>query len=153
MKPRGNELSYLRAAVEGASSVELVIMLYDRLITDLQRAMAAMRARDVEGRCAQIKHALLILQQLEGSMDAERGGDAARNLGAFYSHARAKIMEGQITGKPELLEKLIGHLAEVRTAWQQVDPAGSQRSSAGVPAQDNALQPVRGEEAILSCTV
>jgi len=152
MKQRTNELSYLRAAVEGATSVGLVIMLYDRLITDLQRAMAAIRERKVEERCAQIKHALLILQQLEGSMDAERGGDAARNLGAFYSYVRAKIMEAQIGGKPELLQKLIGHLVDVRGAWQKVDPARPQ-FNAGMPTeQDECFQPVACGESLLSCT-
>jgi flagellar secretion chaperone FliS len=151
MKNRSNELSYLRAAVEGATSVGLVIMLYDRLVNDLQRAIAAIRERDVETRCAQIKHALLILQQLEGSMDAEQGGEAARNLASFYSYARAKVMEAQITGKPELLEKLIGHFVEVRGAWQQVDPARPQKR--GLPEERDDCSSVNSSEALLSCTV
>ena len=152
MKPRTNELSYLRAAVEGATSVGLVVMLYDRLITDLQRAIAAMRDGNVEERCAQVKHALLILQQLEGSMDAEVGGEAARNLGAFYAHARGKIMEAQMGGKPELLQKLIGHFADVRGAWQQVDPGRPQFTPRGSEDRVEAA-PVAAGEALLSCTV
>jgi len=147
MRPKGNELSYLRAAVEGATSVGLVVMLYDRLISDLQRAALALREGNVEERCAQIKHAMLILQQLEGSMDPEQGGDAARNLGAFYSYARAKIMEAQMGGKPELLQKVIGHFLEVRGAWQQVDPARPQ--FAPVAATE---EPAPSGEALLSCT-
>src|SRR5882724_8135192 len=117
-----NESRYLRAAVEGATSVGLVTMLYDRLVADLQRATVAIRQHDVETRCAQIKHAFLIVQQLEGSLDYEQGGESARTLANFYAYARAKIMEAQIKQDAKLLEKLIAHFVDVRGAWQQVDP-------------------------------
>jgi flagellar protein FliS len=138
-----NESRYLRAAVEGATSVGLVTMLYDRLAADLHRAAEAVRQHDVEARCAQIKHALLIVQQLEGSLDHEQGGPAARTLAEFYSYARAKMMEAQIKGDAHLLEKVAGHFAEVRSAWQQVDPGIS------APVAARAV----GEESVLSCTV
>jgi flagellar protein FliS len=137
-----NESRYLRSAVEGATSVGLVTMLYDRLVLDLQRAAAAIRQHDVETRCAQIKHALLIVQLLEGSLDHEKGGQAARSLADFYSYTRAKMMEAQLKGDAPLIEKVMGHFSEVRAAWQQVDPALAQ----------SAPQPA-GERAALSCSV
>jgi flagellar protein FliS len=137
-----NESRYLRAAVEGASSVGLVTMLYDRLVADLQRAIAAIRQHDVETRCAQMKHAFLIVQQLEGSLDRENGGEAARNLAALYSYARAKMLEAQIKEHAPTLEKLISHFVDVRGAWQQVDPG----------VVKTAPQPEEGRLA-LSCTV
>jgi flagellar secretion chaperone FliS len=137
-----NESRYLRAAVEGASSVGMVTMLYDRLVADLQRAIVAIQQHDIETRCAQMKHAFLIVQQLEGSLDHENGGEAARNLSALYSYARAKMLEAQIKENTHTLEKLIGHFVEVRGAWQQVDP--------GVIKA--APQPEEGLLA-LSCTV
>jgi flagellar protein FliS len=118
-------------------------MLYDRLCADLLRAAEAVRHHDVEARCAQIKHALLIVQQLEGSLDHEQGGPAARTLAEFYSYARAKMMEAQIKGDAQLLEKVARHFSEVRGAWQQVDPGVSTPVAARVV----------GEESTLSCTV
>ncbi len=138
------ESRYLRSAVEGATSVGLVTMLYDRLVADLQRATVAIRQHDVETRCAQIKHALLIVQQLEGSLDFENGGPAAKTLADFYSYARAKMMEAQIKGDATLLEKVMGHFVEVRGAWQQVDPALGQNQAVNVP---------EGERLSLSCSV
>ncbi len=137
-----NESRYLRAAVEGASSVGMVTMLYDRLVADLQRAIVAIQQHDIETRCAQMKHAFLIVQQLEGSLDHENGGEAARNLSALYSYARAKMLEAQIKENAHTLEKLIGHFVEVRGAWQQVDPGLTKA----------APQPEEGRLA-LSCTV
>jgi len=151
MKSRADQFSYLRARVEGATSVGMVIMLYDRLILDLQRTIAAMREGNIEERCAQAKHALLILQQLEGSLDSSQAPEAARNLGAFYAHARAKVMEAQIAGKPELLEKLITYFADVRGAWQQVDPARPQAIESYSRPEETGS--VTTDEAMLSCTI
>ena len=151
-----NERSYRRAAIDGASSVALVIMLYDRLVADMQRAVTAMRVNDIETRCAQLKHALLVLQQLEGSLDHEQGGQAARNLEAFYSYARAQVMEAQLKRRPELLEKLIRHILEVRSAWQQLNSRGTpfEKSSQFLPeqAQEQPQSSFTGES-LLSCTV
>lgn len=119
----GNESSYRRAAVEGASSVSLVIMLYDRMLLDVQRAVTAIRRQDIEGRCAELKHALLILQQLEGSLDHEAGRDVAENLAKFYAYCRSQLMEAQLRNSPDILERLTARVLDVRSAWQQVDPA------------------------------
>jgi len=150
-----NEYSYRRAAVEGASSVALVVMLYDRLVADMQRAISAMQRNEVETRCKELKHALLILQQLEGSLDHERGGDGAANLAALYSYARAKIIEAQMKSNAALLEKLIGHFLEVRSAWQKVDPGWHSAASQGQYGA-GAAQPQTqsmNADSLLSCTV
>lgn len=142
------EYSYRRSAVDGASSVSLVIMLYDRLVADMQRAVAAMQLGDIEKRCSELNHALLILQQLEGSLNHEQGGVAAQNLAAFYSYARANVLEAQIKMDPSMLQNLIAHFQDVKSAWQQVDVPASQASEAAP-----VFQRAREGESMLSCTV
>jgi flagellar protein FliS len=150
-----NERSYRRAAIEGASSVALVMMLYDRLVADMQRAIAAMQRNEIEVRCSELKHALLILRQLEGSLDHERGGEAARNLAALYSYARAKIMEAQLKSDTMLLEKLIAHFIDVKGAWQKVAPGASEFATSAHGAGQRQEQPQvsLSGESLLSCEV
>jgi len=121
MKKSQTELTYLRAAAQNATSAGLVIILYDLLIHDLEQAIAAFAARDIEQRTAEIKHSFLVLQQLEGSLDMENGGAAAKNFSAFYSELRAKIFEAHLKASPEILKKQIENVLEVRQAWQQMD--------------------------------
>ena len=78
MKSSKSELSYRQSAIEGASPLGLVIALLDRLIADLQRAAAALRQDDIETRCRQFDHALLVLAQLETWLDMERASEPAR---------------------------------------------------------------------------
>jgi flagellar secretion chaperone FliS len=121
MKKSQTELTYLRSAAQNATAVGLVIILYDLLIHDLEQAMVAFADRDIEKRTAEIKHSFLVLQQLEGSLDMEKGGEAAKNLSAFYSVVRCKILEAQMKASPEILRQQIDLVLDVRQAWQQVD--------------------------------
>ena len=143
-KKNPTELAYLRATVQNATAVGLVIVLYDLLVADLERAIAAIAQGDIEQRTAEIKHAFLILQQLEGSLEMEKGGDAAKHLSNFYSVLRCKILEAHIKINAELLKRQIELILSVRQAWQQVDsenqgtPAAAQPSSSPEPQQARA---------------
>jgi flagellin-specific chaperone FliS len=57
----------------------------------------------------------------------EKGGDAACGLSRFYSFVRAQLMQAQLQNKPELLERQIELILDVRSAWVEVD---SQRIAA-----------------------
>jgi flagellar protein FliS len=129
MKKSQTELTYLRAAAQNATPSGLVIILYDLLVHDLEQAIALFP--EVEKRTAEINHAFLVLQQLEGSLDMENGKDAARNLSAFYSVLRSKILEAQIKANPEMLRQQIQLVLEVRQAWQQVDQPNLGRPAVG----------------------
>ena len=121
MNWKETELSYRKAAIQNATSVGLVIIMYDMLAADLRRAIEAMNARDVEKRSAELKHAFLVLLQLEGSLDMEKGGQAARNLSRFYSVSRAKILEAHFKVSAEMLQRQIDLIVDVRSAWEKVN--------------------------------
>lgn len=110
---------YQESAVRGATPLELVILLYDSAIEDMRRALTAMQKSEIENRSAQIAHALIVLQQLQGTLDFERGGSAARQFEQFYNLVRAKLLEAQIRGSSELMRQQIRCMSEVRDGWQQ----------------------------------
>ncbi|HXW90280.1 MAG TPA: flagellar export chaperone FliS [Terriglobales bacterium] len=122
MNSRQTELSYRKVAVANASSVGLVIALYDMLVEDLRQAMKALERGDIEARSRALKHSFLVLQQLQGSLNREKGGDAANHLSHFYAVLRAGIWEAHVQQSPELLRKQISLLLDVRQTWVQVDP-------------------------------
>ena len=70
--------AYREADVQGASPVEVVIMLYDLLARDMKRVIAAIRAGDIQERVNQSNHAFQVLQELECSLDMDRGGSTAK---------------------------------------------------------------------------
>jgi flagellar protein FliS len=121
MKLSETELSYRRSAIEGASTIGLMIALFDTLVGDLRRATTALRKNDIETRCRELNHATLVLGQLNEWVDLENGGESARTLNRFYAYLRAKMMEAAVTQKAELLEKQIDMILHVRSSWQKLD--------------------------------
>src|ERR1700761_7283103 len=113
MKPTQTELSYRKSAIEGASSIGLIIVLFDTLAGDLRRAAAAIRKNDIEKRCRELDHASLVLGQLESWVDAEKGGESARALSQFYGYVRATMMEASVTQSATVLDTQIETILQV----------------------------------------
>lgn len=96
-------------------------MTYDIIISDLERAKEAIGSGNIEKRTAEIRHALMALEHLQGSLNFAEGGDCAKNLDSLYSLLRGKLLEAQIKVSAELLDQQISLLLSVRDAWQQVE--------------------------------
>lgn len=114
---------YRESAVRGASPVRLVICLYEQAIEDLRRSVIALERGDIEARTSTINHALMVIGQLQGSLDRERGGKVARNLERFYNHVRSCLVEAQQKQSARVLEQQISQLVTVYEAWIEVDRA------------------------------
>lgn len=112
--------TYRELGAQGADALELVVMLYDVLLDDLRRAIDALHLHDIEKRTAELQHALRVLEQLQGALDMERGGEPARNLDHLYSMVRAKLIEAHWKSSENLLRSQIDLLCPVRDAWQQI---------------------------------
>ncbi len=125
--------TYRETGAQGADSLELVAMLYDVLLDDLRRAIEALRACDIEKRTAEMQHAHRILEQLQGSLDLERGGEPARNLDRLYSLIRVKLLEAHWKSSEELLRRQIELLVPLRDAWKEA------RARRNAPAETPAV--------------
>jgi flagellar secretion chaperone FliS len=111
------KLTYRENAVRTATPIELVVILFDAAIADMRRAVSAIQASDVEERANAVRHAMLILQQLQGTLDFEPGGQVARQFEQFYNLIRAKLLESQLRNSPELIGQQIQFMSEVRDCW------------------------------------
>jgi len=125
-----NQLAYQEAAVRNASAIELVIILYDILSRDLHAAIEAMEGGNIGLRTAKLKHGFLALQQLEGSLNLDEGGEMATNMSRFYSMLRGQMMKAQIQQDAAILRELVQLLFSVREAWVEL----SGRLAAPAPA-------------------
>jgi len=99
-------------------------------------------------------HVLLVLGQLQGTLNLESGGEVARNLERFYNLLRDNLLRAVLEGSTELLEKQAQHILGLREAWLEVrrqhplpDPRPGSPSTAPPPQgdQDNG-QPQRGSK-------
>ena len=124
----GAGMAYRQRAVEGASPVGLVVLLYGTIVASLLRAQQACQENNTEKRVAELNHALTVIGQLQGTLDFERGGQVAVQLDRFYTVMRARVLQASIQNSKTILEELVRHFTSLKEAWQVVE-----RSTLNVP--------------------
>jgi len=117
-------ISYRESAVRGATPVQLVIALYEQVLDDLRRALAAFEKKDIEDRTRSINHALVVIGQLQASLNMTRGGNVAQNLQRFYNMVRTGLLQAHIQQSVLELKEQIAHVMLVHDAWVEVEQTG-----------------------------
>ena len=108
---------YLADAVATASPARRIVLLYDRLWLDLQRAQAARDAEEPTAR-DHLQHAQQIVAELLGSLDLTAWSGAADLAGLYGFLLRELIAESgePRPGRLALVSKLV---TDLRATWQQ----------------------------------
>jgi flagellar protein FliS len=123
---------YRETEVLTATPGQLVVLLYDHLLTSLRRARAAMEAGNVElqGEC--LEKSRNVLTELLVTLDRERGGEVAANLGALYSFLLGELVQVGIRADMRRLDRVTNMIAELRDAFAQlsVSPVATAATSA-----------------------
>jgi flagellar protein FliS len=130
------ELSYRRSALAGASPIGMMIAMYDTLCGNLRRAAVATQNNNIEQRCAEVNHGLLVLGQLESMINTKSGDEMANSLILFYGHIRGRMMAASFAQSAAIFEEQIELVLQVRSAWQQKDMASSRDVPAGMLGGD-----------------
>ncbi len=109
---------YLGDAVSTASPQQLLVMLYDRLALDLERARTALAARDHAAANEQLQHAQTIVLELLSSLqvDAWEGGP---RLAALYRWLHAELVTANLRKDANRVASCLQVVEPLRDAWRQ----------------------------------
>jgi flagellar protein FliS len=143
MNPQNAKSVYREIEIQGATPLQVVVALYDAALQDIRGAIAAQKHNDIEERTAQVKHCLLTLEQLQGRLDFERGGEIAENLDRFYSTVRGKLVEASIKSSADAFGAIADMVTTVRSAWNEAatEQLKQQRRSSGADQIPDAAPP------------
>lgn len=109
---------YTSNAVDTASPVRLLTLLYDRLVRDLHVAAAAIVARDVETAHTELVHAQAIVAELAGSLDVD-AWDGAPGLAALYEFLLAELVAANVAKDVGRVAACIQLVEPLRDAWHE----------------------------------
>lgn len=108
---------YHQAAIESASSVQLIVALYDGLQRFLTQAAEACDAADVEARRHAARKAADIVIHLQASLRMDIGGEPAVRLSDFYTAVLADILRASATASSRHFLETARQVHNVRDAW------------------------------------
>ena len=129
---------YVANQVLTASPAELILMLFNEGIRSLNKTEDAF-ALETPERIAVIHnhlmHAQDVVRELSYSLDMEKGGDLAKNLGQLYDFLLRHLIQANIDKKLQPVVEVREMLITLRDAWQHVVEK-DQESKDTTPRQD-----------------
>ena len=103
------------------ASVRLVIMLYDGAIAALDMAAKSLEEKD-EAACHEAVGMVNdIVAQLYLSLDFDRGGEVASNLGRIYSYILGRTQKRAPLPNHALIGEVRRILAQLHGSWRDID--------------------------------
>lgn len=112
---------YQKGAVNGASPLQLVIMLYDGAIRFMEAGKYGIEHKDLELQNQNLQKAQRIVMELMSCLDMDKGGEIAKNLLALYSYVLNELVEANVGDKTEPVDRCIKILCELRESWVEVE--------------------------------
>lgn len=108
-------------AVLAGDPIDLVLLLYDKLIQRINEALRAIELADVAARGEAIGKAIdLIEKGLVASLDMAQGGEVARQCKRQYATWLALLLKASAESDPRLLSLVASQVREIADSWKQV---------------------------------
>lgn len=117
---------YRKNAVNTASPLQLVIMLYDGAIRFMEQGKIAMAARQLDKQNESLQRAQKIIFELMSCLDMTKGGEIAQNLFSLYTYVVNELVEANIKDEPEGIDRSMKILRELRVSWAAVEKEHAQ---------------------------
>ena len=113
------------AAVTDADPHQLIKLLLDGVLSRIAAAKGHLQRGGVgpKGEC--IGKAIMIVDGLRASLDHDKGGEIARNLGDLYDYMEYVLLEANLRNDPAKLDEVAKLLGEIRGAWEAIAPAAN----------------------------
>lgn len=122
--------AYKEREVMTASPARLVVIVYDHVLANLQRARVARDAKRFDLQVEAIGRARDGIMELLVTLDVERGGQIAKDLQGLYGFLLQELVDGAKI-EPARLQRITGMVSDLRESFAVV-AAGPQ------PVKDTA---------------
>lgn len=113
--------AYQQSATQTASPAQLVLMLFDGALLRMEQAVEALQSepRDLNAAHEGIVKAQRIVDELELSLDHDRGGEIAANLAAVYAYVGELLLDANLRKDPAPLADAELVLRPLRDTWER----------------------------------
>jgi flagellar protein FliS len=109
--------NYRELEVLSASPERLVVLLFEHLVVQLERARIATERQNLEAQVTALSKARAIVGELLATLDFEQGGELADRLGAIYQYLLLELVDVGRRGDTELMLRLAGIATELRDGF------------------------------------
>jgi flagellar secretion chaperone FliS len=113
--------------VAEASPARLVQIMFEEILAELAIAQGCMQRiknnvplNEVVLKGKAMGKAIRLINQLNNSLDMERGQKIAENLHALYVYMLARLTFANVTNDSRVLLEVAGLVQKIKTGWDQI---------------------------------
>jgi flagellar secretion chaperone FliS len=116
-------------AVADADPHTLVLTVMDAAIARLGAARACIERGETVRRASLLHSAVILIAELRGSLDVEKGGSLAQNLSDLYEYMTRRLIHANLNGDQRATAEVLNLIGEIRGAWVAIGPQVRQAAS------------------------
>lgn len=111
---------YQKTNVATSGKLNLIILCYETVIQNLHASKRFIEAGEYEKKAKALQKALDILNELQGCLSFEKGGQIAKNLDAIYTFITRRLLEGDVNHDLTAYDESIRILGELKQGWDGI---------------------------------
>lgn len=143
-------LRYRETDLGTMSRERMVVLLYEKMVSDLEEAVAAIESGDRAQFTKRVTHSQRIVAELRQALDHKTGGEIAGNLDSIYEFLFREHLSLLLDREPRRAKACMDVLRPLLDAWRQI-PNGTGENelrarvrNAGGAGADPATGPTGG---------
>lgn len=113
--------SYFQTQVATTTQGDLLIMLFDAALKFLRQAKEKIAAKDYAKKGILISKALDILSELQGTLNAQKGGDLADRLQKLYFFCSTRLLAANLRMDISKIDEVMHILTGLRDAFSEAN--------------------------------
>jgi flagellar secretion chaperone FliS len=100
----------------------LVLTLFDAALERMNAARACIERGETRRMAGLLHAAVILVAELRGSLDLQKGGELAQNLSNLYEYISRRLMHANLNSDAAAVTEVMSLLAEIRGAWAAIGP-------------------------------
>jgi flagellar secretion chaperone FliS len=121
-------------AVADADPHALVLTLFNATLERIAAARACIERGETVRKAGLLHSAVILIAELRGSLDMEKGGPLAQNLSALYGYMTRRLIHANLNSDAHAAAEVLSLLGEIRGAWSAIGPQVRQSAPQAVSA-------------------
>jgi len=113
--------------VADASPTRLVQIMFEHILMHLATAEGCIRRiannrpyQDVVTKVSVVRKTLLLISQLQASLNMEQGGQIAANFAALYDYMLRRVTLANATNDPAMIAEVARLVSTLKAGWDQI---------------------------------
>ena len=124
--------AYATTQISTASSVQVVVLLYDGAISSMKLAQESIVTLNFHDKARFLDRALRVVGELSASLNMEEGGVIAKDLQRLYEYIQFEVTQANLKNEPGPLEGPIRCMSAIRESWQELAIQGAKPQAVGM---------------------